>query len=78
MMDWNGHWQSGNWLAMSLVMVVCVALIATAVVVVVRSLRDRDLRPTGEEARRVLDQRFARGEISEDEYTRRRELLHTA
>ena len=32
-------------------------------------------RRSGQEARRILDERFARGEIDEDEYRRRRELL---
>lgn len=30
---------------------------------------------TGWSARRILDERFARGEIDEDEYQRRRDLL---
>jgi putative membrane protein len=31
--------------------------------------------PGGSTARRILDERFARGEIDEDEYRRRRSLL---
>jgi putative membrane protein len=31
--------------------------------------------PVASTARRILDERFARGEISEDEYQRRREVL---
>jgi len=32
-------------------------------------------RGSGSAARRILDERYARGEIDEDEYRRRRELL---
>jgi putative membrane protein len=31
--------------------------------------------PAGSSARRILDERFVRGEVDEDEYQRRRDLL---
>ena len=83
-MMWNdGSWGAGDWLAMSLMMVVFWGLLIALVVWLVRSARNDPTR-TGDEQRStecraddVLAERFARGEIDEDEFTRRRELLHT-
>ncbi len=66
----------GSWAAMSIGMVAFWALIAVVVVAVVRSLRDDGGR-RGDDALRVLDERFARGDIDEHEYRTRRELLST-
>ena len=79
---YNGgsHW--GLWLLMSLAMLVFWGILAWAVVNIVRhnnAHRDgRSQSPAGtggSDALRILDERFARGEIETDEYTRRRELL---
>ena len=57
---------------------VLLALIVLVVVVVMRQQDDRhadgrsDAAPGAEE---ILDERFARGEIDEDEYRRRRDAL---
>jgi uncharacterized membrane protein len=61
-----------------------VALIVLAVLVLIR-LRDRRARvaapgvhdhtPTASEALRILNERFARGEIDAEEFTMRRTLL---
>jgi len=66
---------------MGFMMVVFWGLIVTVVVVLLRSSGHRhegppqsDVRP-GDEALRILDERFARGEMDADEYTRRRDLL---
>jgi putative membrane protein len=79
--DWGWGW--GAWLAMSVLMVVFWGLIIAGIVALVRYLSgDRQggrldvggRRPSAEE---LLAERFARGEIDADEYTRRRELLRT-
>lgn len=69
MMD--GNWDGGSWWWMAMVMVAFWAVVVAAIVMVVR-------RPSGarrRDATDVLDERYARGEIDEDEYRRRRETL---
>jgi putative membrane protein len=83
-------WHDGSgwaaWLAMGFMMVVFWGVVAAAVIFMLRSSGHRHDHdhpssppPTqpeaGNEALRILDQRFARGEIELDEYTRRREVL---
>lgn len=69
----------GGWVAMSLVMVLFWALVIFAVVAIFRgSGRRDDERPSVErDAMAILDERFARGEIDEEEYRRRREALRS-
>ena len=80
MMWWHGGPGWGGWLVMSLVMVVFWGLVVAGGIALWRSAgRDRGDRapaqpPTPEQ---VLDERFARGEIDVEEYTRRRELLRS-
>jgi putative membrane protein len=79
-MMWDNGYGWGAWLAMTVGMVAFWALIAVAVVAVVRSMRDdnpRDVRPRDDAAARLLDERFARGDIDEQEYRTRRELLRS-
>ena len=82
MYDWNNHgWGPGAWIAMGLMMLAFWGLVAALVVYVVRNLGHHhdehisagDAGP--DQALRVLDERFARGEIDADEYTQRRDLL---
>ncbi len=61
-----------DWLFMLAMMTVMTVLTVAAVVVVVRSLRGRS-GPT--DARHVLDQRYARGEVSTEEYRERLQQL---
>ena len=74
MMYWTNHDLSGwGWVAMMLSMVVFWGLLITLAVVLVRGLNrtagPADApRPSPE---RLLAERFARGEIDEDEYRRR-------
>ena len=74
MMFWTDHYSSGwGWVAMTIGMVVFWGLLITLVVVLVRGMNrpgDQGLgqRPSPE---RLLAERFARGEIDEDEYRRR-------
>ncbi len=80
---WHGGWGWGGWLAMAIVMLAFWAVIVAALVVVVRSLTQRrdQLPPappgSSDDAVRILDERFARGEIDAEEYRSRRELLRS-
>ena len=77
------HW--GLWVLMIVAMVVFWAALAWIIVTLVRH---RGVPPgstpapsgsgsgqCGSDARRILDERLARGDIDEDEYTRRRSLI---
>ncbi|ADJ47218.1 hypothetical protein AMES_5393 [Amycolatopsis mediterranei S699] len=61
-------------------MVVLMALVLAALValVVVLARRAPQLPGQGGTARRILDERFARGEIDQEEYERRRDALTRA
>ena len=68
MMYWGtGDWNWAAWLAMTVSMVAFWGLIASAIISLAR-------RPThhGPTAEQILDERFARGDIDDDEYRRRR------
>jgi putative membrane protein len=75
MMYWHGMgW--GGWIMMTITVVAFWALVAAAVVALVRLVRTDSVR--GERpktALELLDERFARGEIDETDYHHRRELL---
>ena len=73
MMYWgNGDWNWTAWVAMTLGMVLFWGLVAWLLVTLVRHPRDN-----GRTALDLLDERFARGEIDEDEYRRRRDALRS-
>jgi putative membrane protein len=69
----------GGWLTMGVVMLVFWGLVIAGVVLLVRSVGHRHEvthEPVGPTAAlRILEERFARGEIDADEYSRRRQLL---
>ncbi len=75
----NGYWTYGAWLPMMLAMVVFLAFIVWAVVVLTRSwaskAEDHDRTPNPSDPIRILEERFARGEIDEEEYAKRRTIL---
>ena len=83
MMGWYSGWGWGGWVGMSLLMLAFWGLLAVGVVALVRALRRGDSPGRLSQCRRAklmerphdLDERFARGEIDADEYTRRRDLL---
>lgn len=81
MMGWDDGWGGGGWIVMSLMMLVFWGgLIALVVWLVRGTLRsDQTTITTSPErsADQVLAERFARGEIDEDEFTRRSEVLRT-
>lgn len=81
MMD-DGQWGWGSWILTTGAMIVFWALVITAVVLVARYLVSLSQRPTGTtraagttSAEQVLAERYARGEIDDDEYRRRLTLL---
>lgn len=78
MMDWgNGGWSAGDWVAMSTMMLLFWGVLVAVVVWVVRTVRgDRDSTGSADRADVLLAERFARGEIDGEEFTRSRELLH--
>ena len=66
---------------MLLMMLLFLGGIVALVVFVVRSMnqRDNDTAPAKRsDARSILEERFARGEISEDEFEQRRRVLEDA
>jgi putative membrane protein len=67
----------GGWLLMTFGMIAFWTLVVVAVIALVRGLRDdgSQRRPAEVDPRRLLDERFARGEIDAEDYKARRELL---
>lgn len=75
MMNWYfGGMGWGGWLVMALAMVGFWGLVVYGVVAITRSDR-RTSTPEHEDPLRILEQRYACGEIGEDEYRRRQEVL---
>lgn len=77
----DGGWSGGDWVAMSAVMVSFWALVIGVVVWVVLRRPSGDQLPPAESTNTlspdgILAERYARGEIDEEEFARRRELLH--
>ena len=83
MYDWHDDgWGPGTWIAMGLMMLAFWGLIAALVVYLVRNLGHRSAEQIGgaappDQAMRILDERFARGDIDADEYNQRRDLLRS-
>ena len=80
MMGWyhdGAGW--GGWLVMTIAMIAFWAMVIVAVVVLFRGSKssDQDSSPY-EDPMAILDQRFARGEIDEDEYHARSAVLRTS
>jgi putative membrane protein len=70
----------GAWLAMAVMMVAFWGAIAWVIVTLVRNSASRSQPPAerGVDPLGILDERFARGEIDDEEYRRRREVLRSA
>ena len=73
MMGWDGDWGWGAWAAMSLMMVAFWAMVIWTFLSIARSA-DNTRRDSSED---ILADRFARGEIDENEFRRRGELIRT-
>ncbi|MDN4160958.1 SHOCT domain-containing protein [Nocardioides abyssi] len=79
MMDWyhdGTGW--GGWLVMALAMVAFWALVVLAVVALFRGATQGRQPASHQDPMDILDQRFARGEIDEDEYHARAAVLRTS
>ena len=73
---WNGGGGGGEWAAMGLVTMVFWVAVIAFVHHSRRSHNDRTLPgSTQSQAQRLLDERFARGDIDAEEYTHRHDLL---
>ncbi|TQK49978.1 putative membrane protein [Streptomyces sp. SLBN-118] len=82
MMFWFDHDVSGwGWFAMSAGMILFWALIITVAVLLFRALErphEHTRTPTGPAPEQLLAERFARGEIDEEEYRRHLSVLRGA
>lgn len=87
MHHWDGGWGAGNWLVMGFGMLLFWALVVAGIVWLVRSTAnrptpvphgvplDKPTTPARPSALAILDERYARGEISDEEYRTRRDTL---
>lgn len=75
MQGWNANGWNIFW--MSLMMLVFWGGLASIVVFLVRSGRDRDVKKVGEDATEVLRRWYAEGEISREEFDEKRHVLET-
>lgn len=74
--DWTGQ---AGWGVPGAGLVLLLVLTAVIVAVLVMSQRSGAVRASeSDPARRILDERFARGEIDEQEYRARRSALHAS
>lgn len=75
-MDWYDHggWGAG-WLVMVVLMVAMVVAVVIALVWTARSLGASGSPTSADDPERILEARFARGEIDAEEFRTRRELL---
>ena len=74
----NGGWDAGQWIAMAFMMLLFWGVVVAAIVAVIRRPIGSHFAPppaNHHEAERILNERFARGEIDEAEFTRRRDTL---
>jgi putative membrane protein len=80
MMHWygNGMMDSGDGVLGALITLIVIALAVVGVLALVRASRGGSLGLTRPSSEQLLDERFARGEIDIEEYTRRRDLLRAA
>lgn len=80
MMWWHNAMGLGGWVVMTLTMVAFWSLVVVAVVAIFRGDREveQDQSPRGPDPERILDGRFARGEIDLDEYHARQAALRSA
>lgn len=73
MMWWGGDWSWAAWLAMTVTMLGFWALVVWVIVSLVRGVGGE----RRSDADAILAERFARGEIDEEEFLRRRDLIRS-
>jgi putative membrane protein len=74
--DWNNGWSTESWVLMGFMMVVLWTLVGVGIWLARGRNGRHDAPPTGSStARRILDERLAGGQLTEQEYRERRELL---
>ena len=79
MMGWyhdGAGW--GGWLAMTIAMIAFWAMVILAVVFIFRGTTGSRQSSARQDPQDILDQRFARGEIDEDEYHARSAVLRSS
>lgn len=74
MMWWNGGWSWWAWCVMGGMMLVFWVVVAWVIVTVVRFNRESPTVSRSPED--ILSERYARGEIEQDEFEQRRAALH--
>lgn len=79
MMMWHDSWSVDTWLLTGIMMVVFWTVVVSGIIWLVSSTRGRNHRAAAphREAIRILDQRLARKELTEEEYRRCRDLITT-
>ncbi len=76
--NWMWHSGGGGWVLMTVLMVAFWAVVITLVVMAIRYLstgRTQSAGPPAGQAHVLLAERYARGEIDDDEYRHRSALL---
>jgi len=68
----DDHMDGWGWVMMAIVLLLVVVVVVGLVLFISRDAKPRDRGPDPID---VLDHRFARGEIDEDEYRKRRDIL---
>lgn len=76
MMYWDNGMNGWGFLFMTLIALVLLGLIVSAIVFTLRQTGSRpQIMPPGDDPRQILAERYARGEIDEEEYRRRLDTL---
>jgi len=77
MMGWYDGPGWAGWTMMTLTMLAFWALLILGGRAIWKSLRPGEQPPSRSDAERLLDERLARGDIDQDDYTQRRTLLRS-
>jgi putative membrane protein len=89
MVMWHGNWSGADWVLMSIAMLMFWAAVIAGTLWLIRATRarvgnrrdgvslDKRDQPNAATASDILDSRYARGELSDDDYRARRDTLTT-
>lgn len=75
MHSWGWDIAGWEWAWMTLIMVIAPAVVVVTVLVLARAVQSDGPMSRADQPQDILAQRFARGELSEEEYRRRRDVL---